>query len=280
MKNYSVLVGIVLLLSSTCGYSQFNQENDLSHDHNYDHDHDHDVYDISWRKDLPIIGVGLTAAAIGGYVIAKVDTPLEADILRLDKSDIWSFDRGAAGNFSKTAETISDVILYSSFAIPFALHAFDECRGAGKEMLVITLETALVINALTNFAKASTLRFRPYNYNPAVENDVKLRHGSRLSFFSGHVSHTAAFWFMTAQILTDMHPHWKSKSTLTWGIAATLPIAIGAGRILAGKHFPTDVITGYVVGASVGLIMPIIHRNKKLSTVIGPNGVGVSLNLN
>ena len=120
-----------------------------------------------------------------------------------------------------------------------------------------------MINALTSFAKASTLRFRPYNYNPDVANDVKLRQGPRLSFFSGHVSHTSAFWFMTAQVLTDMHPHWKSKNILTWGIATTIPMAIGAGRVLAGKHFPTDVITGYLVGAGVGLIMPIIHRKKK-----------------
>ena len=281
MKFYYVLVCLTVFLWSNYGYSQHKQLQEPSyHESEQHHNHDHGVYEISWRKDLPIVGIGLTAAAIGSYALLKVDAPQEVDILGLDKSDIWSFDRGAAGNFSQKAETISDVILYSSFAIPFAIHAFDHCRGAGKEILVITLETLLTISALTNIAKASTLRFRPFNYNPDVGSDLKLSHGSRLSFFSGHVSHTTAFWFMTAQVLTDMHPHWKTKKFLTWGLAATIPMAVGTGRVLAGKHFPTDVITGYILGAGVGLLIPIVHRNKKLSTTVGPNGVGISLDLN
>jgi len=266
MRKFSFFLIVIL----TTQLNSFSQE--IPHNHN--------VYDISWRQDGPILGIGLTAAAIGSYMVLNVKAPSAIQIEGLDKSGIWAFDRGATDNFSQTAETISDVILYSSLAIPFFIHTFDDCKESRKEIVLITAETFLTISALTNIAKGSTKRYRPYNYNPEVGDELKLDQGSRLSFFSGHVSHTTALWFMTAQILTDMHPHWKRKKYITWGLATGLPLAIGYGRFLAGKHFPTDVITGYVLGAGVGLLIPRIHRNHKFSGIIGPNGVGISYNLN
>jgi membrane-associated phospholipid phosphatase len=34
---------------------------------------------------------------------------------------------------------------------------------------------------------------------------------------------------------------------------------VGATRILAGEHFPTDVVAGAAVGAAIGLIVPALH---------------------
>ena len=268
MKLFGIILIIYFVSLSYQGYSQEEMP------------HNHDVYSVSWKKDGPIIGIGLTAAAIGSYMLLNIDAPTSVEINGLDVNGIWAFDRGATNNFSSTAETVSDVILFSSLAIPFAIQAFDECKGNRKELFVISLETFLTISALTNIAKGTSKRFRPFNYNPVVGDNLKLSEGSRLSFFSGHVSHTSAFLFMSAQILTDMHPHWKAKKYWTWGLATTLPIIISYGRFLAGKHFPTDVITGYIVGAGVGLIIPRIHRNSRYTAAVGPKGIGVSINLN
>jgi membrane-associated phospholipid phosphatase len=44
--------------------------------------------------------------------------------------------------------------------------------------------------------------------------------------------------------------------------AAVPPAIVGYYRLEAGKHFKTDVITGLVVGALCGIIVPEFHRNK------------------
>ena len=36
-------------------------------------------------------------------------------------------------------------------------------------------------------------------------------------------------------------------------------------RVRAGKHFLTDVIAGYAVGATIGILVPHLHRNQSLN---------------
>ena len=52
----------------------------------------------------------------------------------------------------------------------------------------------------------------------------------------------------------------KGVKTVTWISAATIPAAMGVLRVRSGRHFPTDVITGYAVGALLGWAVPYIHR--------------------
>ncbi|MEM9023429.1 MAG: phosphatase PAP2 family protein, partial [Bacteroidota bacterium] len=42
----------------------------------------------------------------------------------------------------------------------------------------------------------------------------------------------------------------------------TVPATTGLMRVLAGKHFPTDVITGYAVGGAIGFLVPHLHRKR------------------
>ena len=47
---------------------------------------------------------------------------------------------------------------------------------------------------------------------------------------------------------------------MVWSMCAAFPILTGVLRYKAGKHFWTDVITGYLAGAVVGLATPYVHR--------------------
>ena len=74
----------------------------------------------------------------------------------------------------------------------------------------------------------------------------------------------AAFTFFIAKVLNDYHPNVKDDlNTVIWSIAALIPASTGYLRIQAGKHFPSDVIAGYIVGASVGFLIPHLHMLKK-----------------
>ena len=240
-------------------------------------DHSHDVYDLDLKNDLILMGGGIALTVLGDVMLRKADKPNLEEIANLNVSDLWSIDRNATTNFSKTAERTSDIILYTSAALPFTLYALDKTKGEELEVLMMTLETFLITNGTTNIVKALTQRYRPFNYNPDVPDEMKLGSTSRQSFFSGHASNTAAFCFLTAQNLTDMHPHWRARKYITWGVAAALPLAISYGRYKAGKHFPTDVITGYLFGAGVGLLIPRIHRSKSHKITVGPGHMSFNL---
>jgi membrane-associated phospholipid phosphatase len=83
------------------------------------------------------------------------------------------------------------------------------------------------------------------------------------SFFSGHTSQTAAASFFFAKVITDYHPTLKRGLKIgLWAFAITIPALNGTLRVLAGKHFPTDVMTGYVAGAATGWLVPQLHRTR------------------
>ncbi len=88
---------------------------------------------------------------------------------------------------------------------------------------------------------------------------LKIDPEARLSFFSGHASNTAAMSFFTAQTLVQNRPDMQNKG-LVWATAATLPALTALWRVKAGKHFPTDVIVGYGIGALIGVLVPNLHR--------------------
>ena len=65
--------------------------------------------------------------------------------------------------------------------------------------------------------------------------------------------------FSFAEMYADYNPHSKLKP-MVWSMCAAFPILTGVLRYKAGKHFWTDVITGYLAGAVVGLATPYVHR--------------------
>lgn len=227
-----------------------------------------EVYHLDWAKDGLIMGVGLSLSAAGLILRNNADAPTEFDILNLDRNNIGSFDRGATNNYSTSSENISDVILFSSLAVPFVTYITKEIRHEGLNIGIMAVETFLINTGITNILKGTTKRYRPFAYNSDLTLEEKLTANSRLSFISGHVSNVTAMSFFSAKVITDLHPEIKNKGII-WASAAALPALVGYFRYKAGKHFPTDVIGGYVVGASIGYLVPKIHLSDNSYMGIG-----------
>ena len=139
---------------------------------------------------------------------------------------------------------------------------------------------------ITNIAKHTVGRTRPFVYNPDVDVSTRTEDGSRLSFFSGHTSHTAAATFFIAKVFSDYHTNFHSAAKAgIWAFSISLPAVTGYLRVKAGKHFPTDVIAGYIVGATTGWLIPQLHKikneNKKTGFDMGilPYKDGLSFRL-
>ena len=113
-------------------------------------------------------------------------------------------------------------------------------------------------------------RIRPYVYHPEIPMWRKTGGGTQTSFYSGHTSSSAAACFFVAKVFSDYHPEWGNKKYLLFGAAAIPPIFIAYHRVKAMEHFPTDVITGFIVGTTAGILVPHLHKNKKANLAILP----------
>ena len=206
------------------------------------------------------VGVSLT-----GYLLSENKHKLNHDeISKLTKDGINSFDRSAANHFSVSAARTSDVLMISSLALPFVLLLDKNIRGNSLQTGVLYFETIAFASVGINISKGLVSRARPYVYNPSVPESEKQKTDATNSFFSGHTTISAASTFFAAKIFCDYHPDSKWKPAV-WIGAAAIPLATGFYRYRAGKHFPTDVLLGYCWGALSGILIPQLHRQKKVN---------------
>lgn len=89
-----------------------------------------------------------------------------------------------------------------------------------------------------------------------------------------------------AKVVSDYHPNMKKGlKTVMWSGAVLIPATTAYLRVKAWRHFPTDVIAGYVTGALVGFVIPHLHKKKEKESVLSWNPVvinnytGLSLSL-
>lgn len=175
----------------------------------------------------------------------------------------FKFDQWATKQSSKTARTISDVFLRTS-VIPPLLLIFDRpnANDDRKTQTIMALETFALTASLTNLSKKVVRRPRPFMYNDDLFKfplEMRRTKNARMSFFSGHTSLTTAMYFFTATTFSEYYPNspWKPW---VWTSSISIPALTGFLRVKAGKHFPTDILVGYMVGALIGgVLVPALH---------------------
>jgi membrane-associated phospholipid phosphatase len=229
-----------------------------------------------------LVGAAVPSVALGLWVTPSL--PSMTNGFRTDDDEIGRFDRVALGRYEDAPATASDALVGVSIVLPVAYHALEAAlyrrgysRARGRGFLarygtdLVVYGQALAINELlTQILKASIRRPRPYTYlDPADIEDPTRRaelieeqmaHDAAWSFPSGHTSaafaaSTAGATLLTLELLG--RAHWAIA--VAWiggtGIAATT----GAMRVLAGRHFPSDVVTSALLGSAVGVAVPLAH---------------------
>ncbi|GAB2529347.1 phosphatase PAP2 family protein [Rufibacter soli] len=244
-------------------------------------------YKTSFKVDAPITAAGMGLSGLGLYLMQQKSafTPEQAEAVR--KSDVNSFDRFAAGNHSESARNVSDIMLYSSLAAP-ALLLFDpEIKDNTGQVLTLYVETMAITGTLFTMASAANPRVRPlvYDKSGAVPINKKTRANSQNSFYAGHTAAVSTISFFTAKVFHDFNPDSPARP-FVWAGAALVPAAVGYLRLEAGKHFLSDNLIGYGVGAVVGIVVPQLHKkadggglslSPSVIPVLGENLDGVTL---
>lgn len=217
------------------------------------------TYSLHWRTETALTGIGLGTGISGMLIGRQLKSLTTAQIALLDRRQVPGLDRKATFWGSEKARRASDLLFYSATAMPLLLLADRNVRGEGAKVSALYFETMLLSGGLTQLTKNLVHRSRPYTYNPDFPLGLKQGKDARRSFFSGHTSSTAASCFFAAKVWSDYHPDNKLKP-LVWATAATIPALTGFFRIRAGRHFLTDVAVGYAVGATIGHLVPYLHR--------------------
>lgn len=270
-----------IILFGVIGIS-LNAQVDLHKDHKHteeEHAAEH-VYNWDWNKDGLVLATSVGTWGISNFLKSQADKIQRSDIDMLDASNIWGFDRGATNNYDLQAGRDSDIFLYGTFFLPLTHYFGHRCREQKFAIAGMMIESFFITDGIVNVLKATTKRFRPFIYNPDVPVEEKLNNQSRYSFVSGHTSNTAMIGFFSAKVFNDLYPDSKFKYFI-WGTAITFPALTGYLRYKAGKHFPTDVIGGYLIGATTGILVPHFHKisNENLNVHILPTSGGMMLSL-
>lgn len=234
-------------------------------------------YQLSWKQELVILGT--SGALSAGAHLAESQMPgLTANQLEaLRAAELNGFDRQATKQKSDPFRRLSDDLLRSSALAPGLLMVGKPARNKALVVAVLAAETFLVTEGLTKTAKVIFRRNRPLTYNTNFSSGEQQSNDARQSFPSGHTSITAGMSFFAAKVFHDLHPESKARP-FVWAGAALLPAATGYARYRAGKHFPTDIIAGYALGATVGIIIPELHKPKEqegLSLDVTGSGLGL-----
>ena len=165
----------------------------------------------------------------------------------------------------KTADTVSSVWAFALLpigSIAGALvatgpHATD---GAGLRAAVVVLESASVSAALVQGVKFIAARKRPFvRYG---DGETSGAYGladpdSHTSFPSGHTALATALGVSLAMTATLEE---SRAAPYLWGAAAAMSVTTASLRMIAEKHYFTDVATGAAIGAACGVVFPLLHR--------------------
>jgi hypothetical protein len=249
--------------------------------------HDEPAYQLYLEIDGPLlviatvfgIGRNIRGGLAPAYCAPAPGSVVEAST-HCDPQNLNWLDKQVAGRYQPSWGRWSDVGLYGIEALSVAGIIADEGIKRGLNDLVVVAEATLLASAASGASTAMTGRPRPYLYGNEAPLSVREGGDGGLSYFSGHTS--TAFGAATSVFVTLRRRHPDAR--WPWVVLAgglTAASMVGATRILAGEHFPTDVIAGAAVGAGIGLLVPALHAAPRHLTatpmVAGPGGGGIAI---
>ncbi len=187
------------------------------------------------------------------------------------------------------ARDTSDVLLTLNTAMPFfdsivVAGWYRQSPEVGRQMALINFETMAVNAAVTSVVKFLTTRERPYGRHcgetlPESSDDCDANERYR-SFMSGHASQS----FVSAALVCSHHYHLELYGSDVSGALPCISGLVLAGatstlRVVADRHYTTDVMVGAATGTSIGLLVPwLLHYNweqmpgTSMTLVPGPGG--------
>jgi hypothetical protein len=217
-----------------------------------------------YKLNLPVDAAIVVPSTIWSiYAFPKIYSKESIDsniVKNLKKEDIPAFDRWAVRSSDK-ASMQSDYLFYSAMPYPFLLLADKAIRKDALTVGALYWEAMAITGLLYTGGDYFIDRYRPETYDVDKDFGARQSGNEKNSFFAGHVALVATSTFFTASIYDEYHPASKFKWVL-YGVAVAATGTTAYLRHVAGKHFPSDILVGAIVGVGSGMLVPRLHRNR------------------
>lgn len=202
--------------------------------------------------------VSLSGLGVSLYLQYKTPPLSQARINLLDRQDINRFDRPATYQWSPGTAKLSDGLALVSGLLPLIYAVDQRSRSEALPVIHVAAQSTLLSLSLANAFKL-TKRERPFMYNENTPIEKKLKSDARMSFFSAHTATVSSLCFSFAFAWKEYHPDSKAMPYIYSG-AVLVPAIEAYLRVKAGKHYPTDVIAGYLCGLGASYLMHRLHQ--------------------
>lgn len=157
---------------------------------------------------------------------------------------------------SETYDNLWLGITHQFYWMPFYLLVFYllQKKIGWKNTLITLLFVAALITVgdqTANLFKAIFQRLRPCS-DPEIKDVIRIvKSSDTFSFFSGHATSSMA---TTVFVYKIFRKYYQFAFLLF-----VFPLFFAYSRIYLGLHFPTDILTGYAVGAGYAFLFHKLH---------------------
>jgi membrane-associated phospholipid phosphatase len=209
----------------------------------------------------------VSGAAIGLFASPRVfDHALPSSTGDAARRDLNGFDRSirklALGRRSAAGRDVLDKVssatLSATVLAPVGLLAASNVPDKWGRDLPVVMEATGLSLAISVAVKHVAHRSRPLDrFCREDEKKGPCRLDTRLSFYSGHASAAFAAAVATGSIADD---HGFANRRWIWRTQLTLATVTGVLRVMADRHYATDVLVGMATGSLVGWLVPKMHQ--------------------
>ena len=217
-----------------------------------------------WKRVHPAEISASALMAVSAIALSRARTP-EARWAKVNGFDDWFRDGiGLSGQAQDRINLASDVFALSLVAYPALIDAagvaliLDKNKVVFAQLGAIQAQAFATTAVLTNGIKVATRRERPFGQEIGCPDSPECAGGVNRSFISGHTS----FAFTGAGLTCVTHRHLplygRVGDRLACATTLTMASLTGVFRVMADKHWMTDVFGGAAVGLFSGWVMPYL----------------------
>lgn len=185
-------------------------------------------------------------------------------------------DRDLAHHLSSATGYVGAPLLALG-GIGLAAH-LDDRGGNWLDDGLIVAESAAIAGVVNFLVKAAVARERPFVHALAPEDKpaTPRPQDNNQSFYSGHSTFAMSLAVSAGTVATMRGYRWAPA---LYGGGVAMALATGYLRIAADKHWATDVVTGWVMGAAIGYAVPrFLHRKATdLAPIATGSTIGVAM---
>ncbi|MDY6284590.1 MAG: phosphatase PAP2 family protein [Fibrobacter sp.] len=231
-------------------------------------------YELTWGTEAPILSLGVAAYIFSEYSFSQMEPRSSAP----SKEDLLPWDRPFAGTYHPSLDAVSDWTLFALVAFPLGFETAELALGnsSGSEaatFFLTAIEVTLWQSSVNLIVRSTRLWARPEIYRSGADRS---RGESWGSFYSGHTGAAFSIAVLSGMWFMDKYPN-SAYVPLVWGGSLALATTVGLLRIAAGKHYPTDVLAGALIGSAASYFVLRVHRSSRVKVAVVPGYIGASV---